>query len=61
MPFFASRLYLWGLVYSAKLNGEKVVILIPFCLLKENEMQTFYYKPIPSFYVSKGNAEIDFF
>jgi hypothetical protein len=27
----------------------------------ENEMQTFYYKPIPSFYVSKGNAEIDFF
>jgi hypothetical protein len=24
-------------------------------------MQTFYYKPIPSFYVSKGNAEIDFF
>jgi hypothetical protein len=28
--------------------------------LKENEMQTFITKPIPSFYVSKGNAEIDF-
>jgi hypothetical protein len=29
MPFFASRAYLWGLVYSAKLNGKVAVILIP--------------------------------
>ena len=52
-----------GLVYSAKLNGEKVAVILDSLLsfLKENEMQTFYYKPIPSFYVSKGNAEIDFF
>lgn len=52
-----------GLVYSAKLNGEKVAVILDSLLsfLKENAIQAFYCKPIPSFYVSKGNAEIDFF
>ena len=34
-------------------------VLLSF--LKENNVKTFYYKPIPFFYVSNGNAEIDFF
>ena len=52
-----------GLVYSPKLNAEKVEAILDSLLsfFKENEVQTFYYKPIPSFYSSKGNAETDFF
>ena len=52
-----------GLVYTAKLNGEKAAVIVDVLLsfLKENNVKTFYYKPIPSFYVSNGNAEIDFF
>ena len=52
-----------GLVYSPKLNAGKVEAILDSLLsfFKENEVQTFYYKPIPSFYSSKGNAETDFF
>ena len=43
-----------GLVYSPKLNAEKVEAILDSLLsfFKENEVQTFYYKPIPSFYSS---------
>ncbi|MEZ0181754.1 FemAB family protein [Flavobacterium oncorhynchi] len=52
-----------GLVFSAKLNGEKAVSILDAVLffLNENSIETFYYKPIPSFYLSGGNQEIDFF
>ena len=52
-----------GLVYSAKLKGEKVETTLDVVLafFKANKIQSFYYKPIPLFYVSNGNAEIDFF
>ena len=52
-----------GLVYGTEIKGEKIETILDVVLsfFKENEMQTFYYKPIPSFYVSKGNAEMDFF
>ncbi|MBG6186050.1 FemAB family protein [Flavobacterium sp. CAN_S2] len=52
-----------GLVYSPKLNGEKVEEILDSILsfFKENEVQSFFFKSIPLFYTSKGNAEIDFF
>ena len=52
-----------GIVYSPKITGEKVAAIIDSLLsfLKENGMQFFYFKPIPSFYTSGGNHEIDFF
>ena len=52
-----------GLVYSPKLNGEKVAAILDSLLsfFKKKEVQSFYFKPIPSFYSSKGNAETDFF
>ncbi|MFV8370294.1 FemAB family protein [Flavobacterium sp. LB2R40] len=52
-----------GLVYSHKINGEKVAALLDSLLsfFKENRILSFYYKPIPLFYASKGNAELDFF
>jgi hypothetical protein len=52
-----------GLVYSSGLNAEKVELILDDILLflKENSVNTFYYKPIPSFYFLEGNAEIDFF
>jgi hypothetical protein len=52
-----------GLVYSAKLKAEKVELILDEVLsfLKENEFETFYYKPIPDFYLNNGNREIDFF
>jgi hypothetical protein len=52
-----------GLVYSPKIKGEKVEIILDSLLsfLKENGMQSFYFKPIPYFYPSGGNHEIDFF
>lgn len=52
-----------GLVFSPKLNAEKVELILDTVLffLKEKGIETFYYKPIPSFYYSKGNQEIDFF
>jgi hypothetical protein len=52
-----------GLVYSSKLNGEKVAEVLDCVLffLKENSLKVLYYKPIPFFYTSKGNCEMDFF
>jgi hypothetical protein len=52
-----------GLVYSSKLNGEKVEEILDSILsfFKENEVQSFFFKSIPLFYTSKGNAEMDFF
>lgn len=52
-----------GLVFSAKLKGEKVELILDTILtfFKENAIKTFYYKPIPGFYFLEGNAEIDFF
>jgi hypothetical protein len=52
-----------GLVYSSKINGEKVEELLN-CLLSffiDNGLQFFYLKQIPAFYISIGNAEVDFF
>ncbi|TRX00949.1 GNAT family N-acetyltransferase [Flavobacterium gawalongense] len=52
-----------GLVYSHKINGERVEGILDSLLnfLKENLIKSFYFKPIPLFYSSKGNAEMDFF
>ncbi|TDX11421.1 FemAB family protein [Flavobacterium sp. S87F.05.LMB.W.Kidney.N] len=52
-----------GLVYLSKLKAEKVSLILDEILhfLKENKIQTFYYKPIPDFYFSEGNKEIEFF
>ena len=52
-----------GLVYSTKLNGEKVENILNSLVsfFKENDVQSFYFKPIPLFYTLKGNAEMDFF
>ena len=51
-----------GLVYSSKLNGEKVETILDSLVFffKENEVQSFFFKPIPLFYSSKGNAEMEF-
>ncbi len=51
-----------GLIYTDKLKGLNVATILEaiFYFFKESGLQFFYYKPIPSFYVSKGNAEIDF-
>ena len=52
-----------GLVFLRKLNGEKAELILDSVLgfLKENNIEAFYYKPIPNFYFSEGNQEIDFF
>ncbi|MBW1656537.1 FemAB family protein [Flavobacterium quisquiliarum] len=52
-----------GLVFSSKLNGEKVESILDDILLflKENKIETFYYKPIPDFYLLEGNAAMEFF
>ena len=52
-----------GLVYSAKINGEKVEIILDSLLsfFKENGIESFYCKPIPFFYYYGGNHETDFF
>nr|WP_314896482.1 GNAT family N-acetyltransferase [uncultured Flavobacterium sp.] len=52
-----------GLVYSHKINGERVEGILDSLLnfFKENLIKSFYFKPIPLFYSSKGNAEMDFF
>ena len=52
-----------GLVYSPKIIGEKVEHILDSLLsfFKGNGIQFFYFKPIPLFYSSKGNAEMDFF
>ena len=52
-----------GLVYSKKINGELVGIILETILnyLRTNNFSSFYYKPIPSFYFPSGNGESDFF
>lgn len=52
-----------GLVFLSKLKAENVELILDKILffLKENHVDTFYYKPIPSFYLDKGNNEVDFF
>ncbi|MEP6928963.1 MAG: FemAB family protein [Flavobacterium sp.] len=52
-----------GLVFSHKLRAENVELILDEILffLKENKIKTFYYKPIPNFYFSEGNNQIDFF
>ncbi|HEY1196332.1 FemAB family protein [Flavobacterium sp.] len=52
-----------GLVYTSKLNVEKVESILDEILLflKENQIETFYYKPIPDFYFLEGNKEMNFF
>ncbi|MHC0440885.1 FemAB family protein [Flavobacterium sp. 3-210] len=52
-----------GLIFSSKLKAEKTEMILDEILifLKENKIETFHYKPIPDFYFSKGNKEIDFF
>lgn len=52
-----------GFVFALKLNAQKVEKILDSVLsfFKENAIETFYYKPIPDFYFSKGNQEIDFF
>jgi hypothetical protein len=52
-----------GLVYAHQLNAEKVAGILDCVLffLKESLIRLFYYRPIPVFYSSKGNCEIDFF
>ncbi len=52
-----------GLVFLSKFNAEKVELILDEILffLKENAIAVLYYKPIPDFYLSKGNQEVDFF
>ncbi|MBO9585710.1 MAG: FemAB family protein [Flavobacterium sp.] len=52
-----------GLVFLSKLKAEKVESILDEILyfLKENQFETFYYKPIPDFYFSEGNKAMDFF
>lgn len=52
-----------GLVYLSKLKAEKVESILDEILLflKENQIEAFYYKPLPDFYLTEGNKEIEFF
>lgn len=52
-----------GLVFLSKLKAENVASILDEVLsfLKENQIKTFYYKPIPDFYFLEGNKEIEFF
>lgn len=52
-----------GLLFLEKLNAEKIETIFDEILnfLKLNGFKTFYYKPIPNFYFTKGNNEMDFF
>ena len=52
-----------GLVFLSKIKAENVELILEKILifLKENRIVTFYYKPIPHFYLLEGNNEIDFF
>ncbi|WP_244201537.1 FemAB family protein [Flavobacterium cutihirudinis] len=52
-----------GLVFSSKLKAEKVESILDEILffLKENRIETFYYKSVPDFYFKEGNKEVDFF
>lgn len=52
-----------GLLYPNVVNGEKAEHILDTLLsfIKANGFKTFYLKQIPSFYLSLGNGEIDFF
>ncbi|MBB4803012.1 hypothetical protein HNP37_003087 [Flavobacterium nitrogenifigens] len=52
-----------GLVFLSKMKTEKVELILDEILLflKQNQIETFYYKPIPNFYFLEGNATTDFF
>ncbi|KFF06173.1 GNAT family N-acetyltransferase [Flavobacterium reichenbachii] len=52
-----------GLVFSSKLKAEKIELILDQILffLKENQIENFYYKPVPNFYFPMGNNETDFF
>lgn len=52
-----------GLVFLFKLKAENVELILDRILifLNNNKVKNFYYKPIPNFYFSEGNNEIDFF
>lgn len=52
-----------GLVFSHKLKAEKIGLILDQVLVffKENQIETFYYKPIPGFYFPEGNQQTDFF
>jgi hypothetical protein len=59
MPFFASRALLMGIGVFSEIKWRKVaVIWIP---LSFEKMRCKPLLQTNSFYVSKGNAEIDFF
>lgn len=52
-----------GLVFSHKLKAEKIGLILDQVLVffKENQVEIFYYKPIPGFYFPEGNQQTDFF
>jgi hypothetical protein len=52
-----------GLVYLSRLKAAKIELILDEILffLKESNINTFYYRPIPDFYFSDGNKEMDFF
>lgn len=52
-----------GLVFLSKMKAEKVESILDAILLflKENQIKTFFYKPVPSFYFLEGNKEMEFF
>lgn len=52
-----------GLVYRSKLKIEKVETILNLLLdyLKSKQVDHFFLHPIPSFYLGKGNAAVDFF
>ncbi|MFB9079566.1 FemAB family protein [Flavobacterium procerum] len=52
-----------GLVFSEKLKVFKIEIILDEILifLRENQVKNFHYKPIPIFYLTKGNNAADFF
>lgn len=52
-----------GLIYSANIKAAIIGELLD-CLLsffKDNNIQSFYFKSIPFFYLSSGNMETEFF
>jgi hypothetical protein len=52
-----------GLVYRPKLKIEKVETILDllFDFFKSKQIDHFFLHPIPSFYLGKGNAALDFF
>ncbi|MDN3674152.1 GNAT family N-acetyltransferase [Flavobacterium branchiarum] len=52
-----------GLVYSNKLKGTEVELILENLLsfFKEVGIKNFHYKPAPVFYFPEGNSEVEFF